>query len=431
MTPIVIDNIISVVYLLVWIATLIYYHHKSHVADAGSLIIISYICYAFFSIMTLNDPIPIKAYLYDSLTVFPYIYLYVMLLIALSPAIYHHISPTLPIEEPPTRVFKILTIIIISSAIALIPSVIGNIEEGLVMLFLDNDAGKDAYEEQLENVRDSGSAITNIPAIIYNMLFDISVFICFYFLSLKKKNLWLLIPLLLSLIIGIMMPIMKGQRSVVILNIFTIMVGYMLFRKYITKRINTIFKNIGIAAIILISLPIVAITISRFEGRKESSVTSFLVWYVGQGNLYFNNHGLDAGGIRNGDRTVNLFKRLIDSKTPKNYMERRDKYHNLELDDNLFSTFVGDFAIDFGPIIAVVIFIVFNTMVLTQLRPRGDTIKVDQLLLLYFTLCICMQGGMYLFAYADGGNLRIISFALLYTYLRYHEALIRKFPLYA
>ena len=187
-------------------------------------------------------------------------------------------------------------------------------------------------------------------------------------------------------------------------------------------------QTIGITAAIIISLPIVAITISRFDERSSSGVSGAISWYVGQGSLYFNNYGLDAGGIRNGDRTANLFKRLIDSETPKNFVERRDKYYYLEMDDYYFTTFVGDFTIDYGPVVTVLIFVVFNLLVITQIRPRDGTMRLDQMLLVFFTLCICMQGGMTLFAYADTAGLRIITQGCLYFYLRYHNALLEHFP---
>ena len=138
---------------------------------------------------------------------------------------------------------------------------------------------------------------------------------------------------------------------------------------------------------------------------------------------------MDAGGIRYGDRTLNLFKRLIDPSTPKNFIERRDKYHNLEIDDYYFTTFVGDFCLDFGPIVTVFIFVIFNLWVISQIRPRDGTLKLHQLLLIYFAMCICMQGGMTLFAFSDTGNLKMIILILLYVYLRYHEQLLLKFPL--
>ena len=221
---------------------------------------------------------------------------------------------------------------------------------------------------------------------------------------------------------------MHGQRGGVIAAISTAIVGYMLFRRYIAKKINRAIQIAGLSAILLTSLPIAAITVSRF-GNMGGGIAGFLNWYVGQGSLYFNNFALDAGGTRNGDRTLNLAKRVIDPDTPVNYTERRDLYHNLSIDDDIFSTFVGDFVIDFGPISAVLIFIVFNGVIIYLIRPRDGTIKLHQLLLAYFTMCICMQGGMTLFSYADSGNLRIVCILLLYVYLRYHEVLLRVYPL--
>ena len=87
---------------------------------------------------------------------------------------------------------------------------------------------------------------------------------------------------------------------------------------------------------------------------------------------------------------MNLFLRTLDSSVPKNYTERRDKYHNLDIDDNVFSTFVGDFTIDFGPYVAVVIFVVFFFLVARAVRPRDGTVKSYQLLLLF---CCTIAGG--------------------------------------
>ena len=176
----------------------------------------------------------------------------------------------------------------------------------------------------------------------------------------------------------------------------------------------------------LVSIPVIAITYSRF-GEKAAGATGFVTWYVGQGSLYFNNFGLDAGGTRNGDRTINLVKRVIDPSTPKNYVERRDKYPNLKIDDYFFVTFVGDFVIDFGPIIATIIIIVFSIVAWRGTRPRDGTITIYQLLLLHFVLCVNIQGGMTLFSYSDTGNLRIFAYLMLYIYMRYHDRLLEKF----
>lgn len=420
------NNILAGVYLTVWILTLVWYQVKERSFDGGTAVMATYIVYGLFSLLSINDPLFSAAY--DPLRPFPYIYLYAMLMMALSPVIYSHLHPVDKIADPETRILRATSYVIICCSVLLLPHIIQNFGTGVIKLFTDTDAGKDAYMEQADNADESGSGISNIPAIIYNSLSDIAVFLCFYYMTFKKKHLVLTGFLFFSILIGLLMPIMNGQRGGVIISFLTVIGGYMLFRRYLSEKVNRMMQVVGIVLVITISLPITAITMSRF-GDKALGVGGFVTWYIGQGSLYFNNSGLEAGGTRNGDRTLNLIKRVVDPDTPKNYSERRDKYHNLKIDDNIFSTFVGDFTIDFGPVTAVVIFLIFYIYITIQVKPDGDTIKVHQLLLLFFTLCISMQGGMALFSYSDTGNLRMITLLALYAYLRYHEALLKNYPL--
>lgn len=427
MDQIISDNILASGFLVIWILTFLWYHYKNRIFDGGSVVIAFYIVYAVFSIITINDYIFANEFL--PLTVFPYIYLYVMMMIALAPAIYHHIYPPKNIANPNTRLLTLAGLLIVFCAFMQIPDIISNFQTGIVKLFLDSDAGKDAYEEHIRDAGESGGAISNLSSVIYNSLFDISIFIFFYFLTLKKKNILLILALAASIFIGTLIPIMSGLRGGVIISIQTIICGYMLFRRFLSKRINRIANITGITAIIILSLPIIAISVSRFSQRNYG-VMGAISWYVGQGSLYFNNYGLDAGGIRYGDRTLNLFKRVIDPEnTPKNFVERRDKYPSLDIDDYYYTTFVGDFSLDFGPITAFVIFILFFLWLLLNIRNKDEEIQLHQLLLLYFCLCVSIQGGMSLFYYSDTSNLRIITCFMLYAYLRYHEALLEKFPL--
>ena len=261
------------------------------------------------------------------------------------------------------------------------------------------------------------------------MVYDYSVFIFFFLFTRKDKNIIFLIFLFLAIIIGMIIPVMDGQRGAVIKCGLTIIAGYMLFRKFISKRIDRIIQIAGIIVTVIVAIPIIAITISRFSDRKDSPETSgYVYWYIGQANIYFNNYALDAGGTRNGDRTINLAKRLLSPDTPKNYTERREKYSNLNIGDDYFTTFVGDFAIDFGPLAAFIIFVVFNGWAILHIRPRDGTIKLHQLLLVYFALCVSLQGGMTLFMYSDTGNLALGAMIILYIWLRFHESLLKKFP---
>ena len=283
-------------------------------------------------------------------------------------------------------------------------------------------------EQAKEAADNARGGIENLLSVIYNSISDIMIFVFFYLLTTYKKNKIMVSLMLFCVTIGMISPVMHGQRTGIMMTIFSMIVGYMVFKRYLSATVNKIAKIIGVVFLIVVSVPIVAITFSRFASRA-AGVTGYLNWYVGQANLYFNNHALDAGGTRNGDRVINLFKRLIDSDTPSNYVERREMYKNLAIDDNLFTTFVGDFCIDFGPLMAVFIFLVFYLWSLSRVQTADKTIQLHQLFLLYFTMCIAMQGGMYLFAYADTGNLKIVTATIFYGYLVYHELLLKKYPL--
>ena len=426
MSQIVYDNILASLYLLVWIVTFVVLHRKHRRLDAMSAIMLMYIIYNVFSLLTINDPL--FSMTFEPLTVFPYIYLYMMLMVALSPAIYFHNNEPKGIEYEETRVMKPFCWMVIICAVIIIPDIVGNFNEGIVKLFTDSDAGKDAYSEQLSEASDKGSSISNIPSVIFNASYDLILFFFFYYLTQEKKDVPLLLGLSVCLVIGVLQPVMYGQRTGVINGILTIFAAYMMFRQFINKKLAKSIEVIGMTGVVLAILPVAAITFSRF-GTTNAGVMGFLNWYVGQGSIYFNNYGLDAGGIRYGDRILNLFKRVIDPSTPKNYIERRMKYHNLDMDDDRFTTFVGDFCIEFGPILTVVIFILFAWYILRNIKySENGKIKTHQLMLLYFTICVCMQGGMYLFAYADTGNLRIIVLFAFVYYLKLHEKLLLAFP---
>lgn len=421
------DNILLAFYMLLWVATFIWYHYQNRHLDGGSAVIASYITYCIFSFITLNDEF--FDITYEHLRFMPFIYLYVMLMIALSPAIHLHCCSIKEIEDPHSKTLMVPCIITIICLFVQLPTIISNFNSNFVSLLIDSEAGKDAYLEGIENAESAGSAIRNLPAVIYNMLNDCSVFLFFFFLTRKAKNAYFLTLLFFAIIIGMIIPVMNGQRGSVIKSALTIVAGYMLFRKFISKRLNHIIQMAGIMVAVIVAIPIIAITISRFSDRRGTDTGGFVYWYIGQANIYFNNYAFDAGGTRNGDRTFNLVKRIVSSDTPKNYTERRDKYHNLNIDDYWFTTFVGDFVIDFGPLGAFLIFSVFNGWVLLHLRPRDGTVKLHQLLLVYFSLCVSLQGGMTLYMYSDTGNLAVIMIFLLYIWLRYHEALLERFAL--
>ena len=196
------------------------------------------------------------------------------------------------------------------------------------------------------------------------------------------------------------------------------MIAYFFFKRFIPQNINKKVKIVGISIIGALLFLIALITVSRFT--DEGGVGSSVYGYTGMQNLNFSKYGLDNGGIRYGDRTCAIFKKMLGfSNVPNNFWEGRDKYPHLKIDDGVFIGFVGDFTLDFGPIFALIIFILFNVFVINHTRIYSKTIKFHQLVLLSFVFNICMEGGMKLYPYAYTDNLRIIVYFIAYFIFRF------------
>jgi hypothetical protein len=83
-----------------------------------------------------------------------------------------------------------------------------------------------------------------------------------------------------------------------------------------------------------------------------------------------------------------------------------------EINDEVFIGFIGDFTLDFGPVPATLILIIFTLIVLRKTRIWDGEILFHQLILIHFVMSVCMVGGMKLYPFSDtGGNLQLIFYS--------------------
>lgn len=415
-----VSNILLVLFILVWIVTFAKYQKNKRYFDAGSIIIFSYLIYSISSLLLYNDPFWGPEF--TQLHIFPFIYLYLMLIIAAWPVFKFDELKIIEIQKPSYVLFNAISIILIAFTLVSLPERLPKIASGFIRILLDSTAGLDIYTNTMDasagmNIGDG--KISNLPSIIVGVLSDVGILMFFYYLTLKKRNIFITIGLLIACIYPILDNIAISQRGPVLDRMFTIIISYFALRKFIPRNINNVIKTTGLILILAITIPIAAITISRFDRAGSGGSRSSLLFYTGQENLFFNMYGLDNGGIRYGDRTFPMFKSMLGfDNVPHNFYERRAKYPNLKINDEAFIGFVGDFTLDFGPFVAPLIFIFFTFFILNHTRVRNGRILFHQLILVHFVMCICIQGGMKLFSYSDTGNLRIISLFLAYIAFR-------------
>lgn len=413
------DRLLVLCYLLAWVIAFIAHYKKQKSFDAGSFIMLSYAVYAYFSYQLLG-----MSYSFKVLKFFPFVYLFIMLLVGMLPILKFNTSKGIPIEQPPIKLLNIFCLVFIVSTLFYFPSSVSRITSGFTRLMSDSSYGLDSYNESMDFAADAGHGISNFASIITNAFTQIGLFLTIYYLTHPKGNRWIMIGLFVSSFMKMADGISVGQRGTIVEPLLVLLATYFLLRNYIQKKYTKAIKIMGIVALVILIAPVVMITISRFD-TKYSDPRESTYFYLGHANLTFNNYGLDDGGIRYGDRTVSLFKQMLGFRNvPANFIERRAKYPYLKVNDEVFVTYVGDIAIDFGPIMAVIIITLFTIWFTNLTRLRQGRYEFHQLLLVHFVLYMCTIGGIKLFPYSDvSGNLKIIAFILTYFVFKYYNSL--------
>lgn len=405
------DELLIILYSLAWVITLYLYLRKYKTFDAIAFFYASFVLYSVCSYMVYTS----GWYSFKVITLFPFIYLFGSLYLTSYPIRYYSTTPIKHIQSPSNGIVVTISLITIIATLIHFPSTISKFSSGIVAILYE-DSVTQMYSDSLADADKSGTGgITNIFAIFSEAFSTVGILFLFQQLTLSKYKKWIVVGLFLCAISGIMTYISMGQRGGVFMRIATLLITYFAFKRFLPHKVKKIVKRVLAVLSVLIIIPIAAMTISRFTTSSSDSLAS-TYYYIGQQNLYFNNYGLDDNGIRYGDRTFPLFKRMLGfDNVPNNFIQRRAKYPNLYINDEVFISYVGDFTLDFGPIIAALIFIIFTYWAMMKLKIIDGEIKFHQLVLLHFILTMCAQGGIFLFSFSDiAGNLKIIVYAILY-----------------
>jgi len=378
------SNMNLIFLVIIWGLSLLYYWKKRRTIDSGFCLLSSFLVYSIFSLLLFNNEYFSNNY--NEITFFPFVYLYFAMMITSWPVLKYNAKGVKFIHPANKFIFNSITYLIIICALINLPSSILYFRDGISLILLSSSGGQELYQGMIDSGTNAGSTISNLPSIISNAFTNIAILFLFYLLTQKKKSRFMIMGLSLSLISNIMHFISTGQRGGIVIIFLTFIITYFGVKEFINDTIRRKLKKIGFVCIVLISIPFIAITISRF-GDRDTGVRGSFVDYIGQANLNFNNYGLDNGGIRYGDRTFPLFKRMLGfENVPKNFWERRNKYPKLYISDQYFITYVGDFTLDFGPTIAAILMLLFSIFVTYKTKIKHNEFFFDQLILLHFVI---------------------------------------------
>lgn len=408
-----INYIILSIYSLLWTALLSIYYSIKRVLDAGTFIILCFTALSFISIIYYHQlPYSLKE---QELTLFPLLYLFVSIILCILPLLNKDYVSLKILNNRKIYILDIVATLFIISVLVALPFNIIYIKENLLKIIIDQTAGQELYQDSLEKsmTNDGVGKISNIFAIYSNAFIEISIFILFLNFSLKRRK-TLNKFLIISIFFIPLSVIANGQRTSVILPILAFTGTYFLFRFFLPQNINKKIKIYGSILGIILLIPIIALTISRF-GNSDAGTGQSVISYAGQSTINFDKYAFDNNGIRYGDRTFPLVKQICGfDNVPKDFWERRDKYPKLKINDEVFVNFIGDFVLDFGPIISFLMIILFSIITLKMTILKKRKISIAQLLILHYLMMVSIEGSFYLYPFADTAGLKVFIYIALY-----------------
>lgn len=403
------SNVYLVANVLLWVTTFIIYQYKKRYFGVGSGILLLYTCISIAAIHLYNS----KEYshMFESLSMFPFIYLFGMILLVSSPILVMKEKNLHRIEPPSLYFFNTVCIVIILFVFIGLPKTISVVHENLALIIWDEGAGREFYGESASEYISKAKSEMNVLSIFCNICCSCSfIFFCYY-LTWQDKNKLILIGLCIGALSSPLFSISSGGRLSTASFLVNAVFMLIFIRNILPIRLKWRIIRTFSMLFLLLLIPFFAITLSRSKGDMEKTALS-IERYGAEGVLRFNNYGLDAGGIRNGDYTVVAFKKMLGLNPAMYYKGRLEKYAHLKLDESMFYTFVGDFTLDYGPVLAVLIFIITAFFFRKCLRQRGGSITFHQLLMFYLLMTGCL--GYFQFPLGrEFGNLQMISHLML------------------
>ena len=387
-----------------YIGTFILYQIKVKKFTLGSFVLLFYATLATLAVNLFFRTDAVFYYADRTLTVFPFIYLYVVLMMMFTPLL--RFSETKITNHVKSR----QNIIIALSVLLIVFSVLFLIFRMNDLIF-DGDALAMIYREVRAEARyrEIGFGFSNFIGFSYTMLQSFAWLLLMYnLLYIRKKG--LIYGLILAIIVRILYDISIGGRMATFNVLLDVPFLYFVFREQMSKKIKKILLVIIIGVVGLGIFGSYIITMSRFSDRLNPLVA--VQDYMAQSFINFNTFGLDAGGTRQGEQTATLIKIIMGADVARNSIERREKFWYLNVDNRIFYSFVGEFTIDFGPTMAFLIFVFAAMIFLKTLSAKSY--HFGHILILLLLYQITVQGfSLYTFGNV-GGNLQILLYIALF-----------------
>lgn len=357
---------------------LFFYWKKWGKFDLGLILILSYTLVAVLGVFYFRDSIKIYNSIRWEITLWPYVYLFIVLLLFFRPYFTDHqkIYDKLRIKNKKTlSTFSL--VFIFSSLVSIFyqfPKVVENLQSGEWLLIRDTlyyDDEFSLYNNQVERLAKIFIQYFRLPAILS----------FFYFLSSANKKKYIVRVFLGFAIFlpSIFTAIETAARGSLLAFLIDVLIGFFIFKNRIPLKIKKrIYLSGSIVLLIIVSFSI-AVTASRFGDLDQSSS---VFYYFSHSFMSFN-YGV-----------VDTIHSYADGKYFFNFFFENKMINFYSYGTHFgtsFITFVGTLYIDFGPIGTFLIAVVVPFLISLRFK-FNKTIDFADLYLYAFYLSYLING---------------------------------------
>ena len=340
------STVILIINSLFYITAFVMYQIRMRTFQMGSFILLFYSLLSVGSVWLYNID---SVWTFETITIFPLVYLYIVLMISFYPLLKFSNKKMSNIKMPDDMVMSMISVVVIIVYLCFFfQTILSNFS--LSNLF-DPMTLAENYETKSDNVGYNDGKV-NIFGILKN-IFNSILWILFMYNWIQKKKL-LTIGVFIAIIISVFTSLAWGARGPLVFIIMQVPFVYFVFSPLMSQEMRRKYLFTVAAFVILIFVGGAALTLGRFNDAADFTIMDIVLYYASSNFIKFDNFVLDVGGCRYGDRVFPLIRVLLGLDTAGDYKTRRLLYPNLKVDDSQFTFFVGEFVIDFGPILAFI-----------------------------------------------------------------------------
>lgn len=410
------SNTILILNSSFYFITLYFHQRRKKRIGFGSLVFFVYFCISIIALLLFNS----RFSNYNEPALLPFVYLFIIFLIFCRPLLKlqeERFGDILVYNSPLLNFISVFTVLI---------TIVNAITEMRFLSFgslFDFSAIADEYENSHQDLKlmvDNGGVLRIMYSILKELIFPLLIY------NILSRNKGMIFGLSLSIMLVIVINLANSSRSGLASILMSIPYVLLIMKHKLDKPQR---KKLAVGIVLLLVLSgmvFFSITYARFGQEENDLLLYSLENYTGQSMLIFNNYGMEANGIRYGDRTAPLIRMLMGMQTSTNYYERRETYSNMLVNDGSFYTFVGDFTLDYGPVIAFLLLCAFALFFGRALRyRRGYSMSHIFILYAYY---IWIVRGFALWPYGEKiGNCSLMIFFMIFILLRAKEQRIGRY----